>query len=118
MIQEHKTMIDTIQEVVLELTNSIGTLHMLTVKYAGIANSILDSLLPIVRKLPIIPKNVITMLTNLEIITQKIIDSRVTTAKTISDVQSGLRTGGVNRIKGHSGELQKVTRTITAILPK
>ena len=111
-------MIDAIQETALELTNSISSLHTLTVKYAGIANAILDNLLPIVKKLPIVPKNVTAMLVNLEAITQKIIDNKASTAKTITDVQSGLRTGDVNRIKGHAGELQKVTKTLTAILPK
>ena len=118
MIQDHKNMIDTIQEVALELTNSIGSLHTLTVKYAGIANSILDGLLPIARGLPIIPKNILQMLINLESITQKIIDNQAQTSKTITDVQSGLKTGDVNKIKSHAGELQNVTRTLTAILPK
>jgi hypothetical protein len=118
MIQQHKIMIDSIQEVAIELTNSIATLHTLTVKYAGIANAILDSLLPLVRNLPIVPKNVTALLVNLESVTQKIIDNKAATARTITDVQTGLRTGDVNRIKGHAGELQKVTRTITAILPK
>ena len=118
MINEHKSMIDTIQEVALELTNSIGTLHTLTVKYAGIANKILDGLLPIARGLPIIPKNILQMLINLESITQKIIDNNLKTAKTITDVQTGLKTGDVNKIKGHAGELQNVTKALTAILPK
>ncbi|MCI0553400.1 MAG: hypothetical protein L0287_20830 [Anaerolineae bacterium] len=118
MINEHKSMIDSIQEVALELTNSIGTLHTLTVKYAGIANNILDGLLPIARGLPIIPKNILQMLINLEGLTQKIIDNNFKTAKTITDVQTGLKTGDVNKIKGHAGELQNVTRALTAILPK
>ncbi len=118
MIEEHKSMIDSIQEVALELTNSIGTLHTLTVKYATIANNILDGLLPIAKGLPIIPKNILEMLINLESITQKIIDSKDQTTRTITDVQTGLKTGDVNRIKGHAGELQNVTRTLTAILPK
>lgn len=118
MIQEHRVMIDAIQETAIELTNSIASLHTLTVKYAGIANSILDNLLPIVKRLPIIPKNVTALLSNLEAVTQKIIDNQVPTSKTIADVQTGLRTGDVNRIKGHAGELQKVTRTLTAMLPK
>ena len=118
MINEHKSMIDSIQEVALELTNSIGTLHTLTVKYAGIANNILDGLLPIARGLPIIPKNILQMLINLESITQKIIDNNLKTAKTITDVQTGLKTGDVNKIKGHAGELQNVTKALTAILPK
>ncbi len=118
MIQDHKNMIDAIQEIALELTNSIGSLHTLTVKYAGIANSILDGLLPIVRNLPIIPKNILQLLINLESVTQKIIDNQATTSKTITEVQSGLKTGDVNKIKGHAGALQNVTRTLTAILPK
>jgi hypothetical protein len=111
-------MIDSIQEIAIELTNSISTLHTLTVKYAGIANAILDNLLPLIQKLPIVPKNVTAMLVNLERITQKIIDNQAATSRTIADVQAGLRTGDVNRIRGHAGELQKVTRTITAMLPR
>ena len=118
MIEEHKTMIDSIQDIALELTNSIGTLHVLTVKYAGIANNILDGLLPIAKSLPIIPKNILDMLIKLESMTQKIIDGNTQTAKTILDVQTGLKTGDVNKIKGHAGELQNVTRALTAILPK
>jgi hypothetical protein len=118
MIQDHKNMIDTIQEIALELTNSIGSLHTLTVKYAGIANNILDGLLPIARGLPIIPKNIVQLLINLESITQKIIDNQVSTTKTITEVQAGLKTGDVNKIKGHAGALQNVTRSLTSILPK
>jgi hypothetical protein len=111
-------MIDSIQEVALELTTSIGTLHTLTVKYARTANSILDVLLPILKNLPLIPKNVMQLLTNLESITQKIIDNEASTSRTISDVQSGLRTGDVNKIKGHAGQLQAVTKILTSMLPK
>lgn len=118
MIQDHKTMIDSIQEIALELTNSIGSLHTLTVKYAGIANNILDGLLPIAKGLPIIPKNILQLLINLESMTQKIIDNQASTSKTITEVQSGLKTGDVNKIKGHAGALQNVTKTLTSILPK
>jgi hypothetical protein len=118
MINEHKGMIDAIQEVALELTTSIGTLHSLTVKYATIANNILDNLLPILRGLPIVPKNIMDLLIKLESVTQQVINNATTTSKTITDVQSGLKTGDVNKIKGHAGQLQAVTRSLTAMLPK
>lgn len=117
IIEQHKEMIDTIQEIAIELTSSIGSLHKLTVQYAKTANSILDVLLPILKNLPIIPKNVMGLLTNLELITQKIIDNEVATSKTITDVHSGLKTGDVNKIKGHATDLQAVTRTLTAMIP-
>jgi hypothetical protein len=118
MINEHKEMIDTIQEVAIELTGAMGTLHTLTVKYAGIANSILDSLLPIVKGLPIVPKKVTKLLVDLEAITQKIIDNSKKTSKTITDVNSGLKTGDVSKLKGHTTQLKSVTRSLTSILPK
>jgi methyl-accepting chemotaxis protein len=118
IIESHKQMIDSIQEVALELTSSIGTLHTLTVKYARTANQILDVLLPIVKNLPLIPKNVIQMLVNLEALTQKIIDNEASTSKTITDVRGGLQTGDVNKLKAHAGQLQNVTKTITSIIPK
>jgi hypothetical protein len=118
MINEHKEMIDAIQEVALELTDSMGTLHTLTVKYASIANNILDALLPIVKGLPIIPKKVTDLLVNLEAITQKIIDNKQKTSTTIRSVNTGLRTGDVSKLKVHANELKSVTKTLTAILPK
>ncbi len=118
IIEQHKEMIDTIQEIAIELTSSIGSLHTLTVKYARTANQILDGLLPILRNLPIIPKNIMQLLVNLESVTQKIIDNESSTVKTITDVQSGLRTGDVNKIKGHATQLQAVSKTLTSMLPK
>lgn len=118
IIESNTQMIDSIQEVALELTSSIGTLHTLTVKYATTANKILDVLLPIVKNLPLVPKNVTEMLVNLEALTQKIIDNEASTTKTITDVRGGLQTGDVNKLKAHAGQLQAVTRTITSIIPK
>lgn len=117
MIREHQGMIDSIQEIALELTEAIGSLHTLTVKYAGKANQILDILLPIIKNLPIIPNKVKKLLVDLEKWTQGIIDNNVKTGKTITDVKSGLRTGDVKKLKGQTKELQKVTRTLTSLIP-
>jgi hypothetical protein len=118
IIEQNKEMIDSIQEIAIELTSSIGSLHTLTVKYARIANQILDVLLPILKNLPVVPKNVMDLLVNLESITQKIIDNEAATSKTITDVRSGLNTGDVNKIRGHADQLKTVTKTLTAMLPK
>lgn len=118
MINEHKSMIDAIQEIALELTSTIGTLNTLTVKYAGKANDILDILLPIIKKVPLIPDRVEDLLVQMEEWTQKIIDNDEATTKTIADVQLGLKTGNVSKLQDHTGDLQKVTRALTRLLPK
>ena len=118
MINEHKTMIDTIQEVALELTSAMGSLNTLMLKYARRANDILDVLLPIIKKIPLIPDKVENLLVQMEKWTQKIIDNEKSTTKTIIDVQSGLRSGDVSKIKAHTDDLKKVSDTLKSILPQ
>lgn len=116
MVQQHRQMIDSIQEVALELTAAIGSLHGITVKYARTANQILDLILPIIQNLPLIPKSARQLLGDLEKWTQKIIDNESQTARTINEVHSSLRNGDVNKLKVHAAELQSVTRTITGLV--
>ncbi len=117
MIDKHKEMIDAIQDVGIQLTGAIGTLHTLTVKYAGVVNSVLDMLLPLLKNIPLVPPKLIELATTMEKVTQTIIDSSAATSKTITDVNSGLKTGDIERLKGHSGELQTLTKSLTSILP-
>lgn len=117
MIEDNARMIDSIQEVALELSGSIGALHTLTVKYAGIANQVLDLLLPIMQKIPLIPPKLTQFATDLEKLTQKIIDGQAAASKTITDVQTGLRTGDASKLQAHAGQLQNLTKSLNAILP-
>lgn len=118
MISDHKEMIDTIQEVALDLTTTMGSLHGVMVKYAAKANQILDLILPVITNLPLIPPKAKKLLVELEEWTQKIIDNQTTTSKTITDVTSGLKSGDVSKLKSHSGELKRVSKNISSILSK
>jgi uncharacterized coiled-coil DUF342 family protein len=118
MIEGHKEMIDSIQEVAIELTGTFITLHNLTVKYAKKANDILDAIIPITNNLPIVPKKIKTLLWDMEKYTQNIIDDSKETAKTIKDVNLGLKTGNIEKLKSHTGDLKSVTKKLTSILPK
>lgn len=118
LIKENAKLMDTVQEIGIELTHSIGTLHSLTVKYAGVANSILDVITPVLDNLPLIPKKAMSTLNKMERLTQKIVDDQAGTSKTIADVQLGLMTGDVTKLGNHSGDLKKLTRSLTSILPK
>jgi hypothetical protein len=80
MIEDNAKMMDSIQEVALELTGSIGVLHALTVKYAGMANQVLDVLLPLMQKIPHVPPKLTQFATDLEKLTQKIIDGQAATS--------------------------------------
>lgn len=117
-VRQNAQMIDSIQEMALELSTAFSSLHSVAVKYARSANQLLDILVPVVKNLPIIPKNAQTMIVNLEKWTQMIIDNEAKTAGTISSVRSGLQSGDVNKLKTHAADLQAVTKTLTNLVPK
>jgi len=117
MINQHKAMIDAIQEIGIQLTASFGSLHRVTVRYARIVNAALDLLLPWFKKVPLVPPRLLELATTVERITQNIIDSGDQTAKTIRDVNAGLRAGDVNQLRGRSADLQRVTQLLSSIVP-
>jgi len=114
-VRENAQMIDSIQEVALELTTTFASLHGVAVKYARSANQVLDVLVPIVKNLPIVPKNVQTMLINLEKWTQMIIDNEAKTSSTVNSVRSGLQSGDVNKLKTHAADLKSVTAALSKL---
>jgi hypothetical protein len=118
VIEDNAKLMDTVQEIGIELTHSIGTLHTLTVKYAGVANGILDVVSPVLGHLPLIPKSAKDALTKLESVTKRIVDGHESRSKTIADVQYGLTSGDVTKLRGHTDELKSLTRSLIAILPK
>jgi inhibitor of KinA sporulation pathway (predicted exonuclease) len=69
------------------------------------------------QKIPLVPPKLTQFATDLEKLTQKIIDGQAATSKTITDVRSGLQTGDVSKLQNHTGELQNLTKTLSAILP-
>ena len=81
-------------------------------------DDVLNTLLPVLRNLPIIPENVMGMLDGLEGMTKKLADNQEGTAKTLAEVHSSLSTGDVSKLQAHAAELQQLSKTLTSILPK
>ena len=118
LIEDNAKLMDLVQEVALELTHSIGTMHALTVKYAGKADRIVGVLSPILGSFPIFPKKAKTMLASLEEITGRINRTQASTKKTIADVKRGLSTANVSKLQNHADDLRTLTRGLLSAMPK
>jgi len=81
------------------------------------ANAILNVVVPIIAKIPLVNPKVIQIASDMEKLTQKIIDNSSGREKVIQDVKAGLVNADVSKLKAHTGELQKVTKTLKAALP-
>ncbi len=116
-IAANREIIDTVQDIAIQLTEVFANLHALTIKYAGIVNKALDAMLPVVDKIPFISDKIIDLLKDMERLTQQIVDGKDSAEKIIRDVDAGLRQGDMKRLQAHSDDLKKMTAKLQAILP-
>ena len=110
-------MIDTIQELGIELSRAIASLSVMAVKYVKIVDSALDAVAPIVTSLPITPKKTVDFLNDVRKIADTIVDSCEKSQRIAGDVENGLTSGNIDKLKSQSGELKTIAATVRNILP-
>ena len=60
VIEDNKSTLDSIQDMAVELTRAIRSLQAAVMKYVGMADDILATIVPIIEGLPIVPDKVRT----------------------------------------------------------
>jgi len=116
-IEENKVVIDTVQELGIDLSHTIASLAVNAVKYAKIVDSMLDTVVPILDNIPLVPQKTVDFLEKVRNLAGKIVDSCETSQRIAGDVEGGLTKGDVNKLKEHSGELKNLIRVLRDILP-
>jgi len=116
-IEENKEIIDTVQELGIDLSRTIASLSVTAIKYVKMVDSVLDMVVPVIINIPLIPKKTTESLNNLRSLVDKIVASCESSQKISTDVEKGLVSGDVTKLKSHSADLKKVTASIRDILP-
>jgi hypothetical protein len=117
IIQENKATLDSIQDIALELTRAAGALEGIVSKYVKMVDSALETAVPILKNIPLVSDKVMEVVTEIQDLTEDILDICTTADKVIKDVEYGLANADVSKLKAHTGDLQKMTRALQGILP-
>jgi methyl-accepting chemotaxis protein len=116
-IEENKEIIDTVQELGIDLSRTIASLSVTAIKYVKMVDSVLDLVVPVITGIPLIPKKTTDSLNNLRSLVDKIVASCEKSQQISADVEKGLVSGDVTKLKSHSADLKNVTASIRGILP-
>lgn len=108
---------DAVQELGINLAQTVGVLSASVLKYANLVNTILDSILPIIEKLPILPLKTQQFLKDLNTFADKFLATAQNAQKISNSVETGLVAGDINALKTHTADLKKVVSSVKAILP-
>jgi hypothetical protein len=117
IIEENKATMDSIQDIGLQLAQTAGMLEATASRYIGMVDSLLDTAVPILRNVPLVPPKTMKLIENLQDLANTIIDVCTTADKVITDVDAGLRNADVAKLNAHTADLQKMTKTLQRILP-
>ncbi|MBN1979764.1 MAG: hypothetical protein JW918_20405 [Anaerolineae bacterium] len=117
IIQENKATLDAIQETALELTKIAGALEAIATKYAKMVNSILDTVTPVLKNIPLVNEKIMGIVTDVEEFAENILNICTKADRVIQDVDAGLTTADVGKLKGHVGELGNMTKAMRSIIP-
>lgn len=116
-IEENKVILDTIQELGIELSQAVNLLSTSALKYANMVNSVLDTVMPVVSNLPFIPKQTQKFLADLNTFADKFLASCQASQKISGSVETGLVSGDVNALKTHSADLKRVVASVRTLVP-
>lgn len=117
IIEENKATMDSMQDIGLALASAAGTLQATASRYVGMVDRLLDTAVPILRNIPLVPAQTMKTIENLQKLANTIIDVCTTADKVITDVDEGLRNADVAKLNAHTGDLQKMTKALQKVLP-
>ncbi len=117
IIEENKHTMDSIQDIGVELTRTAGMLQATASRYVGMVDSLLETAVPIMRNIPLVPARTMELVEELQDLANTILDVCAKADRVITDVGDGLENGDIAKINAHSGDLQKMTTALQKVLP-
>jgi len=116
VVQENKKTLDSIQDMAVELTRAIRSLEAIAVKYVRMANHVLESLLPILKGLPLVGKEVLEFATEAQELSKKIATACDLAERVLPGVEAGLTSADMNKLQASTGQVQQLTKSLEGLL--
>lgn len=118
IIEDNKATMDSIQEIGLALAGAARALQAMAFRYVSMVDRLLDTAVPMLRNIPLVPKQTMKTIENLQSLANNIIDICTRADQVITDVDAGLRNADVAKLNAHKGDLQNMTKTLQRVLPR
>lgn len=117
VIEDNKSTLDSIQDMAVELTRAIRALQAVVMKYIGMADDILETIVPIMEGLPIVPPRVKDFARDALVLAKKIGAASELAEKVLPGVEAGLTTADVTRLQASTSDVANLTKALQAMVP-
>ncbi|MBN2388944.1 MAG: hypothetical protein JXB85_18155 [Anaerolineales bacterium] len=117
VIQDNKSTLDSIQDMAIELTRAIRSLQAVVMKYVSMADNILETIVPIMENLPIVPKKIKEFAADARDLAKKINTASALAEKVLPGVEAGLTSADMSKLQASTGEVSRLTSALQAMVP-
>jgi hypothetical protein len=87
------------------------------IKYVGMADHILDTIVPIMEGLPLVPDKIKEFAKDALALSQKITAASELAARVLPGVEAGLTTADMGKLQASTGQVASLTKALQAMLP-
>jgi hypothetical protein len=117
VIEDNKGTLDSIQDMSLELTQTVRVLRNVVIKYVEKVDQVLEIIAPLVNKMPIFPDALKDFVNDALNLSNKILAAGEVAAKVLPNVEKSLMTADISGLQASKTEMVQLTRSLKAIVP-
>jgi hypothetical protein len=118
IIQDNKQTMDSIQEIGIEMTTAIASIGSVAVKYVRMIDGFLDTVVPLIEKVPFIDDKLLKFAKEAQSLAQSILDACTNSEKIAGDVHGALTSGDVGKLQGYKGDLQNLSKGLQSVVAR
>jgi hypothetical protein len=117
VIDDNRGTLDSIQDMAVQLTRTIISLRAVVMRYVETADNVLDKVVPIMEKLPIIPDKVMDFAHDARGWAEKISEASDLVERVLPGVERSLTTADISGLQASAGEVANLTRALQDMIP-
>ena len=117
VINDNRSTLDSIQDMAVELTRAIRSLQAVVMKYVGMADHILDTIVPIMEGLPIVLDKIKEFAKDALALSQKITAASELATSVLPGLEAGLTTADMGKLQASTGQVASLTKALQAMVP-
>jgi hypothetical protein len=101
----------------VQLTRTIIALRLIVMKYVDTAEKVLETIIPVMEKLPIIPDKVMDFARDAQEWAEKISNASDLVQKVLPGVERSLTTADISGLQTSAGDVANLTRALQEMIP-
>ena len=117
VIEDNRGTLDSIQDMAVQLTRTVISLRAVVMRYVETADNVLEKVVPILEKLPIVPDKVMDFAHDAQGWAQKISEASDLVERVLPGVERSLTTADISGLQASTGEVANLTRALQAMIP-